>query len=554
MLISRRGFASAALGAAVAAQLPARALAQDARYAAALAAIRAYAEANLRHFGLPGLTLALSAPDGFNTVMNLGFANADARTPIISETLFQIGSISKLIAAAVVHQLAGEGRLKLTDRISELLPEVRLPNGNSVQVQHLLDHVAGLPADAPVFADGGLWTAYQPGEHWNYSNTGYDILGLLIERVSGAPLAKVERDRIFEPLGMRRTRGAIVASDRTLYAQGYEVADHEAFVPGARLAPAPWLDVSFAGGNVASTGEDMILLMRSIADAAQGRGGLGLPPETAKAFASHAVASDGPDMRYGNGLMHVANAGRSYLHHTGGMLSFSSAFHIDKSSGAAAFASTSLGGYAEFRPKLLSRFAADALTSAAAGAPLPPPPSLFVPSAHTPAYVGRYKGPAGEFEVSRGTPLTIVSNGKSATLHPIGGDLFRTLHPDFRTFTLLFQRRTGTVVGAAWGPALYLRAGATVQVPQSDAQLAKLAGRFGSDNPWFGPVRVVERGGRLWIGTEQPMTRIGDNLWRVGQDSWSPERASFHDFIDGRPQTLILSGQKYLRQDIEAAA
>jgi hypothetical protein len=61
---------------------------------------------------------------------------------------------------------------------------------------------------------------------------------------------------------------------------------------------------------------------------------------------------------------------------------------------------------------------------------------------------------------------------------------------------------------------------------------------------------VVERAGRLWVGTETPMTKIGDNLWRVGEESWSPERASFANFIDGRPQTLIFSGERFLRHDI----
>ena len=93
-----------------------------------------------------------------------------------------------------------------------MLPEIPLPPGNAITVQHLLDHVAGLPADAPTFPDGGLWTAYRPGEHWHYSNTGYDILGKLAEKLGGKPLDRLLDERIFTPLGMRRTRGAIVAA------------------------------------------------------------------------------------------------------------------------------------------------------------------------------------------------------------------------------------------------------------------------------------------------------------------------------------------------------
>jgi hypothetical protein len=87
-------------------------------------------------------------------------------------------------------------------------------------------------------------------------------------------------------------------------------------------------------------------------------------------------------------------------------------------------------------------------------------------------------------------------------------------------------------------------------VPKSDPALARLAGRYVNDSPWWGTMTIVERGGRLWVGTDEPMTRIGDNLWRVGAESWSPERASFENFIDGRPLVMILAGEKFLRHDI----
>ena len=97
MLISRRAFTGGALGFALGSQFAVPAFAQDPRRAAALAAIRSFGEAHLQHFRLPGMTLGVTTPDGFSTVLNFGFANADARTPITPETLFQVGSISKLM-------------------------------------------------------------------------------------------------------------------------------------------------------------------------------------------------------------------------------------------------------------------------------------------------------------------------------------------------------------------------------------------------------------------------------------------------------------------------
>ena len=262
---------------------------------------------------------------------------------------------------------------------------------------------------------------------------------------------------------------------------------------------AAWVDVTFGAGSVASTSEDIIRFMRSLADAAQGRGGLGLDAEHGLAFTRHSVPSDTPGMTYGNGLMHVAQGSRRYLHHTGGMVSFSSSFHLDVASGIGAFASSTITGFAEYRPRLLTRFAVDALRSADAGQAIPNPPPIDVALANAASYVGRYSGPSGAFEVRAGTPLTIVAAGQSAPLQPWGGEIFRTTHPAFRQFSLMFERGKGGVTGASRGGAAFLRDGAGGTLPKSDPALARLAGRYVNDSPWWGVTMIVERGGKALV-------------------------------------------------------
>ena len=551
MLISRRAFTGGALSFALGSQLSVPALAQDPKLAAALAGIRSYGEAHLAYFSLPGMTLGLITPGGFSTVLNFGFANRDSRAPITPETLFQIGSISKSMVAALIYLQAAEGRFRFTDRISDLLPMVPLPKGNAITLQHLLDHTAGLPDGPPIFAQGGLWIGFAPGTHWSYSNTGYAILGKLAEHVGGKPLDRLLAERILSPLGMTLSRGAIVGADRPRYAQGYEAADPTIpFARGVLLEPAAWVDVTDGAGCVASTASDMLHWLRALADAVQGRGALGLSPEQAKVFTSHAVPSDSLGMRYGDGLMHVGESGRAYLHHTGGMVSFSSSFHVDVASGVGAFASSTISAFAEYRPRLLTRFAVDALTHALSARRLPQPPPLETTVANPSSYIGRYSGPAGAFEVTAGHPLTIVAGGRSAELQPWGGEIFRTTHPAFRDFSLMFERKGAAVLSASWGPATFVRGGSAAKVPASDPALARLAGRYVNDSPWLGTAQVVERGGKLWVGTEVPMTPIGDNLWRIGDESWSPERGRFADFIDGRPQVFVFSAEKFLRHNV----
>jgi len=136
-------------------------------------------------------------------------------------------------------------------------------------------------------------------------------------------------------------------------------------------------------------------------------------------------------------------------------------------------------------------------------------------------------------------------------LQPWGGESFRTTHSRFRQYSLKFERTSGAVTAISWGPHTFIREGSGAGQPVSDPALARLAGRYFNDNPWwgFGAV-VVERGGKLWLGTDTQLTRLGDNLWRVGDEVWSPERASFADFVDGRPQSFIYSGEKFIRRDI----
>jgi CubicO group peptidase (beta-lactamase class C family) len=555
MEIDRRTFTTGAIALAASGGFAARAAAQLAPMLSpqqrAMGAIEDYAEAHRRWFGLPGMTISVTSPSGFASVVNTGFANLEAQTPIAADTLFQIGSISKSLTAAVLHQFVSEGRLKLSDRIVAILPHAPLPAGSPIEVQHLLDHVAGIPGDAPLFVRGGLWTAYAPGKHWHYSNTGYDLLGHLAEHVGGSPLDRLLAERLFRPLGMIRSRGALKAADRLLYAQGYEPADLSVpFVRGTTLRPAAWVDSTSAAGSTASTAADMMRYLQGVAGAARGSGGMGLGAKQALAWVGHSVPSDSPEMAYGNGLMHVEDKGRRYLHHTGGMVSFSSSFHVDMASGIGAFASTNLSAFPEYRPRKVTLFAVQAMAAAESGQPLPDPPPLESPVKQPEDYAGRYAAGSRAFEIRSGSRLAIVSNGKEAALEPNGDDLFATLHPDFRDFRLQFARSGKAVAGAFWGAETFIRDGATVHVPPRDPELARLARTNIKHSPRNGAVGIVERGGKLWAGTETPMTRIGKNLWRVGEENWSPERASFEDVKNAKPQTLVFSGTEFARQDV----
>ncbi|MEH6835737.1 MULTISPECIES: serine hydrolase domain-containing protein [Falsihalocynthiibacter] len=186
----------------------------------------------------PGAVLSVRAP-GWRYTKSIGLANPDEGTPIDCQMSFQIGSNTKMITAAVLLQLHEEGMLSLDDLLLSHLPTIsgRLPYGDSITLRQLAQHNSGIfsytdnapdgtpgimeadvtdpaalragysPLELVQFAIDHGTPSFAPGTEgaWSYSNTGYILIGLIIEGIEKKPLAEVFERRIFVPLGMQNT-------------------------------------------------------------------------------------------------------------------------------------------------------------------------------------------------------------------------------------------------------------------------------------------------------------------------------------------------------------
>jgi D-alanyl-D-alanine carboxypeptidase len=186
----------------------------------------------------PGAVLSVRGPD-WRFEGAAGLADPQAGRPIDCAMPFQIGSNTKMMTAVVLLQLHEKGLLSIDDPLSRHLPQVaaRLPNGEVMTLRQLAQHTSGLfsytgnaPDGTPGLIEGGMTDGealrrqidetdivdfvarhgaptFAPGEPglWSYSNTGYALLGQVIEKVEVLPLAKSFENRIFGPLGMTRT-------------------------------------------------------------------------------------------------------------------------------------------------------------------------------------------------------------------------------------------------------------------------------------------------------------------------------------------------------------
>ena len=188
-----------------------------------------------------------------------GFADFDSRTPNTPQTRFLIGSLNKQITAAAILLLEEQKKLKTENTVSVFFPD--FPNGEQITLRHLLTHRSGLTKYIPYKAAGGqpsskellriigsLPAEAKPGERYNYSNAGFVLLALIVEKVSGKNFAQFLAENIFKPLEMKNS-GVISGGDRKKLARGY-VTDI-----GTKIIPAPALDVF--NYEVYSTVEDL---------------------------------------------------------------------------------------------------------------------------------------------------------------------------------------------------------------------------------------------------------------------------------------------------------
>jgi D-alanyl-D-alanine carboxypeptidase len=178
--------------------------------------------------GLPGLIVLIKTPDKGLWIGASGYARAEDKTPMRKCNIVYSASIGKTFCAAAILKLAEEGKLNINDKINKYLPATicdKIPNGNSATIKNLLGHKAGIPnfEDNPQFiadflnnpfaitADDLLKYEYekkalfQPGEGYEYSSTGYELMTRIIDKVTAENHSKYYTSHIFNLLGLRNT-------------------------------------------------------------------------------------------------------------------------------------------------------------------------------------------------------------------------------------------------------------------------------------------------------------------------------------------------------------
>ena len=245
------------------------------------------------------------------------------------------------------------------------------------------------------------------------------------------------------------------------------------------------------------------------------------------------------------------------MRHTGGMVSFMSAIHLDLDAKLGAFAS--INAQLGYRPNPVAQFALQLLRSDKEHGKAPALPEFDAAAkVESPdSYSGVYTSGAGrQIEIKNASDrLDLIAAGRTIRLQQTEDGSFLADQPGFNLFPIVFERAEAPagasaksqppVTALAYGSEWYARAGVPGQNSlESSPDLDKYVGEYYSENPWFGTVRVVQRQRQLWMGGTDPLIAMGNHLFRIGT---SPGVVEYSEFIAGKPNLLWIDGVEFRR-------
>ena len=551
--------------------------------AASVAGLTAYAEALGAQLPVPGGTWAVVDRDGVIASAAWGVADVGTREPVRLDHRFEIGSISKVVTAIVVHQLVDEGLIDLDRPVTEVVPwlDLGLPYA-PLTPRHLLSHTGGLVLGADALPDerAQVWAMRDltrsgvPGERFHYSNLGFMVLGVLVAHVTGRPFAEVVHERVLVPLGAAGARADIRHADRASMATGHwPLHDDRQWAPGDPVSPATWFEVSAADGHVAADVAELGALAQFLlGDGSFGEGTVLLSPEsmdrlvTAAAPGGEGVCGWGAtpgvqESRYGLGINVERIDGHHVVTHGGGMVGYATFLLADRDAGFGVVVLTNGTGEQPLA-HAFARVVHGAFAALGERRPVPelPDPSAYVRAGELePGQLGVFEGTAYDgtslrVELRAGADgrVEVVSGTVVGRLVRTWSSRFSTDHPDLRTFPL-------SVEGDCWCWGPYVLSPNTLSTDAMlplDSRLLAVVGHYRSWSPWFPSFRIVARGGGLVLiaaggveapGDDEDLVELGPGLFRIGADPWLPERLVVGPVVDGHAVTVQRDGCTYSR-------
>src|SRR5688572_30212293 len=401
-----------------------------------------------------------------------GLADVDAWRAPTAATIYQIGSITKQFTSAAIMKLVEQGRVKLDDDLSKYVPQFPL-QGKKVSIRHLLNHTSGIHSYTSSSAWQKTWSDelspdaiikfvaadtfdFAPGTAYRYNNTGYVLLGMVIEKASGQKYADYLDKTFFKPLGLRQTSYCPSKTSDPSFALGHSKGPN-----GTVRAKFMHLSHPFSAGALCSTVGDFAKWQRAL------DGGKVVSPASYALMSTADTLNSGRRINYGFGLVPGMFNGHKTVSHTGGINGFATAATYVPDDSLSIVVYTNFDG--ESPNRLVQNLLRVAYGEAPVGRAAPPATQPTTPSlsaADREAIVGNYtlQVPGGQQLPIRffvdGTRIMGQAQGQPANeIRYLGNYAFGVaFDPELRfTFTIVAGKATRVTL---------LQGGATIEGPR----------------------------------------------------------------------------------------
>jgi CubicO group peptidase (beta-lactamase class C family) len=525
-----------------------------ARYDGAIAALKKRAVHEIEEKRLPGLSIALVEDQKIVWADGFGFADPHAKVRATPETVYRVGSVSKLFTAIGIMQMVENGRLDLDAPVTQYLPDFHPANpfGGPITLRELMSHQAGLPREPPVgnYFDSSepslervvqslnqTTLVYAPGTHTKYSNAGDTVAGYILERLAREPYQSYLKTAVLEPMGLSSSAFTAETKFAPRLAKGFM------WTYDGRRFPAPTFALGTGpAGNMVSTVLDQARFLEVLF--ADGRPVL-KPGTLRQMFAPQPPGS-------GFGLSFARNTdsvdGVSMVGHRGGIYGFSSEVLAspDEKLGAVVMINMDNASEVAWHVALT---ALRLLRAARAGRPLPQwtiPEEI--PADKQRALAGRWENGKDAFVLAEHNGrlyLDPLRDGERVVLRMYGTSL---ISDDINGWGYLLQPVEGGLAPFGDTSSLFRKVAdpAPAAIPPDWRQL------LGDYGPNYNPVRIMERDGQLTGLIEMsyaPLTHESGDTWAFSpESSYDREKLTFVRDADGCPVRIQVGGVALARQ------
>jgi CubicO group peptidase (beta-lactamase class C family)/D-alanyl-D-alanine dipeptidase len=530
----------------------------DRRYADVIALLESMIAHEMRDKDIPALSIAIV--DSQRVVWARGFGWADSAKGVraTAETIYRIGSVSKLFTDIAVMQLVERGELALDADVRRYLPNFQPRNtyGKAITLRQLMSHRSGLVREPPAghyFDSGGTSLGetirslnnttliFPPESTTKYSNAGIAAVGFVLERVRGEPFARYVKRAVLDPIGMRASAFEPTAPVRQLLSKAQMWTLH------GTTFDAPTFELGMApAGSMYSSVLDMTSFIKVLL-----RGGEGLlRRETLDTMWTPQYAPPGSISGFGLGFAISASGGEKIVRHGGAIYGFATELIVVPGAQLGVIVAAAKDG-ANVVAGRVGTVALEALRALRAGRALPTPPRTRpIPLSIAQRVAGTYRAGNRALKLVRyDSSLYAHFDDKSAhsRLRWLGGDTL--LVDDAIDIGPRAILRGDTI---AVGATRYTRVPAEPLPNEPPATLRGLIGEYGWD---YNTLYIYEHGGRLhalieWF-FDYPLTEVRPNVYAFPRDGlYTGEQLVFRRNANGRATRVTAAGIVFPRRNI----